>query len=677
MLWFHLMFIGGCSTSIDLIWKVITLQTLWFISFGVFTPVPHGCQDWSILMPFWLKIDQSISFISARAWVLSAPRHAAWFWIWTARRRRLRITEDLELRRSGWAECGSQSLRGSDAQVLGALARNWRCGGSVDPGGGHPWRSNGVTVPDMVGRRDHVERGFVDQCSYWTWSSDAAQLGIPSRALRQLHAGRDQGSPSGLHRVGHWEQLCQLGWGRSSRLGSPGFSALLVADAAGHISLMCWHQGLHAMETKFCSIGSWEATGLTRIWLCRPSLWTSSSSGRWTEASRGCRSQWRSSWDGGYRSSALSAAVAHMRSHLGERSLLVIQLDRGLNSECAPGLQLTRLGTMQTAWSSDTVMPTTGWIWSALALQCQGHGSQSLTFLGLRWSAPSPPFVRTRLEWRGQNKQNSSPNLQLFTKVGGDLQWLRRKTRWVAWWSLWKGLRKGTSTCRLVQSSWSGRRKWSTPRRSPRWITWRPSLRRSAHLFWLRRLGSPVAMQFRMHHKILKKQMSQWWRFDARQGSSSTSARSAHDRSVCQVRGLLVMSKMLIAIGLVEIEVLLVPLLAWLLAFLLRRCLAGLATSPLPWSKRSRWSRREARLTQLRLRRKAPRALPQLRARRAMGRQWWSEQRSRCPRSTSLRSSLASERMDGSITVFQPCLLGNDLPIGGAVFQFTFCGAVR
>ena len=33
--------------------------------------------------------------------------------------------------------------------------------------------------------------------------------------------------------------------------------------------------------------------------------------------------------------------------------------------------------------------------------------------------------------------------------------------------------------------------------------------------------------------------------------------------------------------------------------------------------------------------------------------------------------------MDGSITVFQPCLLGNDLPIGGAVFQFTFCGAVR
>ena len=65
MLWFHLMFIGGCSTSIDLIWKVITLQTLWFISFGVFTPVPHGCQDWSILMPFWLKIDQSISFISA------------------------------------------------------------------------------------------------------------------------------------------------------------------------------------------------------------------------------------------------------------------------------------------------------------------------------------------------------------------------------------------------------------------------------------------------------------------------------------------------------------------------------------------------------------------------------------------------------------------------------------
>ena len=244
MLWFHLMFIGGCSTSIDLIWKVITLQTLWFISFGVFTPVPHGCQDWSILMPFWLKIDQSISFISARAWVLSAPRHASWFWIWTARRRRLRITEDLELRRSGWAECGSQSLRGSDAQVLGALARNWRCGGSVDPGGGHPWRSNGVTVPDMVGRRDHVERGFVDQCSYWTWSSDAAQLGIPSRALRQLHAGRGQGSPSGLHRVGHWEQLCQLGWGRSSRLGSPGFSALLVADAAGHISLICWHQGL-------------------------------------------------------------------------------------------------------------------------------------------------------------------------------------------------------------------------------------------------------------------------------------------------------------------------------------------------------------------------------------------------------------------------------------------------
>jgi hypothetical protein len=72
-----------------------------------------------------------------------------------------------------------------------------------------------------------------------------------------------------------------------------------------------------------------------------------------------------------------------------------------------------------------------------------------------------------------------------------------------------------------------------------------------------------------------------------------------------------------------------------------------------------------------------PRALPQLRARRATGRQWWSEQRSRCPRSTSLRSSLASERMDGSITVFQPCLLGNDLPIGGAVFQFTFCGAVR
>ena len=44
-------------------------------------------------------------------------------------------------------------------------------------------------------------------------------------------------------------------------------------------------------------------------------------------------------------------------SHLGERSLLVIQLDRGLNSECAQGLQLTRLGTMQIAWSSDTVMP--------------------------------------------------------------------------------------------------------------------------------------------------------------------------------------------------------------------------------------------------------------------------------------------------------------------------------
>ena len=71
MLWFHLMFIGGCSTSIDLIWKVITLQTLWFISFGVFTPVPHGCQDWSILMPFWLKIDQSISFISAPTLVFS------------------------------------------------------------------------------------------------------------------------------------------------------------------------------------------------------------------------------------------------------------------------------------------------------------------------------------------------------------------------------------------------------------------------------------------------------------------------------------------------------------------------------------------------------------------------------------------------------------------------------
>ena len=221
---------------------------------------------------------------------------------------------------------------------------------------------------------------------------------------------------------------------------------------------LCWGTPRHPISTwrstmamSSCSTGSSGATGLIRIWRSNNSSWMRS----WSEppmwAHRSYRAWWLCSKVGESQFWLSNVVVGPTQQLPMATWSQVTSLARGGSWGCVHAPLRMLLGMMQIASNLGSEMPTTELTWRRLEPRFQQHGSQWATSLGPTWSLLYRQFAVEELEWRGQNRLNSSVSWLLSTRTGGPTQWQVCQPRWGQRSSSSELLMPATSTSRALQ----------------------------------------------------------------------------------------------------------------------------------------------------------------------------------------------------------------------------------
>ena len=223
---------------------------------------------------------------------------------------------------------------------------------------------------------------------------------------------------------------------------------------------LCWGIPRHPTSTwrstmamSSCSTGSSGATGLTRIWRSNNSSWMRSWSGPPMWAHRSYRAWWLCSKVGESQFWLSNVVVGPTLQLPMATWSQVTSLARGGSWGCVHAPLRMLLGMMQIASNLGSEMPTTELTWRRLEPRFQQHGSQWATSLGPTWSLLYRQFAVEELEWKGQNRLNSSVSWLLSTRIGGPTQWQVCQLRWGQRWSSSELLMPATSTSRALQGS--------------------------------------------------------------------------------------------------------------------------------------------------------------------------------------------------------------------------------